>query len=283
MRINTVAEILEMDDGKPIDAFKGKVSRVYERSSGGSGDKAWVKQDLECQDVTGKIKVTLWGREAFPKTIIGQQIYIAQTKSTRGWTGVKASDFTNKKTNVTTRSITVTEAAELIIGEGEPASQEQVNTDPRRAAADATSAAAPAEPNDDVAKAKAMLAAAEKKAAEERKAREDAAKAPPKAASAPAAQNRESAMENVTECRKFIARRANLYELCVGAGLHVVKRVAETKEHIMTDDQFQAMVSALFIASARAGIAAGLPTGCLDNYMPEKKAAPAPANDGGNS
>lgn len=75
--MRTIKEII--DDApvdKPVKAFKGIITDVYEQATGTKKDtgKEWKRQNITIKDSTGFITVKLWGSDELDETDIGKTI-----------------------------------------------------------------------------------------------------------------------------------------------------------------------------------------------------------------
>lgn len=111
MRIIPISEISAMVHNEVIAGVKGKIKTIYKRQAGGQGEKAWTKQDMELQDATGTIKVTIWNKDEIPTASKGKEVTILAHQSTKGLSSVYAWD--NEYQGRTTRGVKVTAAGEI--------------------------------------------------------------------------------------------------------------------------------------------------------------------------
>ena len=97
--IPNIGQLNELDDGVVVQAAKGKIESVFERKSGGSGDKSWTVQAFTLNDNTGKIRVSCWNRDPL-QIQKGQEIFLYASKASTGkWGGLFVKDNTyNGKT-----------------------------------------------------------------------------------------------------------------------------------------------------------------------------------------
>jgi hypothetical protein len=102
--------------------------------------------------------------------------------------------------------------------------------------------------------------------------------APPASAPAPKKTREELEAEHlaknqdaVNTARKFANKKVNAFEIAFLAVDHLAERRAKSGRAI-TPEQFQGIVTSIFISMDRAGLSDTLPTGDLDKYLPEPKA-----------
>ena len=96
------------------------------------------------------------------------------------------------------------------------------------------------------------------------------APAPTKTAEQIAAEALAVKKDAVLAAMKFANKKSNAFEIAMKAVDHLAERRAKAGRAI-TPEQFQGIVTSIFIAMDRAGQTDTLPTGDLDKYLPEPK------------
>lgn len=75
--VNSVKQVLRMQDGEPVQAFKGKIKEVFKRRSGVSGrGNDYTVQNLICEEGDAKIEIVLWNADMIWQDKEGSIIYI---------------------------------------------------------------------------------------------------------------------------------------------------------------------------------------------------------------
>lgn len=75
--VNSVKQVLRMQDGEPVQAFKGKIKEVFKRRSGVSGrGNDYTVQNLICEEGDAKIEIVLWNADMIRQDKEGSLIYI---------------------------------------------------------------------------------------------------------------------------------------------------------------------------------------------------------------
>lgn len=100
--------------------------------------------------------------------------------------------------------------------------------------------------------------------------RPESAPAPKKTAEEVAAEHLAKNQESVNMARKFANKKVNAFEIAFRAVDHLAKRRADAGRAI-TPEQFQGIVTSVFISMDRAGLSDTLPTGDLDKYLPAEQ------------
>jgi len=230
-KVYSVAEIKELDDDTIVHSFKGKITKLYPPKKGESDRGPWSFQNVFLKDPDGdEIKATLKDRDELPKAFTGKDVIILSSKSEKhGWVGVKAKD--DEYNGKTTRVLWITKAASITKG----GSVEADESDGEEA-----------EP--------------EERPKHHENEKEDGDLGP------------EVASDNPLDAAKdYLMRRGNLMMLCWKAGLFVAQKcdgMSNAKFGVRNED-FQALVTTLFISADRAGIADALPTHPLAGFEPE--------------
>jgi hypothetical protein len=233
-KINTVAEINDLEDGSVIQAFRGRIlevskvtqSKTYPKK-GVPGKKEWRFQHLTVKDKAGdQIDVTLTDREPVPASATGKDItllaHVIEGKKP-AWSGLKAVDHTNRDTQALERVCWVTATAEMVIGKAATQPEPEDNAEPEAPPAE-TPAAAPKTKPDVIASAGPVM-----------------------------------------EAKQRLMQCANLMLLCLDAASYVTIKFEEkysTPENPLqlSADQFQAITSTFFIKCDHAGLTDTLPS-----------------------
>jgi hypothetical protein len=96
-----------MEDGTEVEAFKGKVLKVFPQKSGTSDrGRDWTKQEILCKEGDRDLKIVLWGHEE-QRNLVGRMLYIEA-----GQEAIIAED--NVWKGRTTRQLKVPESANLM-------------------------------------------------------------------------------------------------------------------------------------------------------------------------
>jgi hypothetical protein len=115
MNVETPSSLKGAVDGQQVLAFKGRIKAVYQQTTGTNDHGDYKIQNILVEDGKNELKVKLDGRDAIPKTAVGQTFYAVATKSEKhGWVGTKFGSETYK--GKTTPVLKVTQSAELQIG-----------------------------------------------------------------------------------------------------------------------------------------------------------------------
>lgn len=266
MKVMTIAEVLELQDGQAVTAVRGTLVAVYPQKtgkykSGPNVGNEWRIQNCKLKDDTGEIALKLDGRDPLPKNWQGNDVYLCQTKNGKGkWMGLTCVlDTYQGNTSTVLKATSTAEITEA----GDPNAVGAHQTDPGQDHEGQEVAHEAEAPAPTQVKAQAQKA--------------------PQASSQPAnqaqpARKTKDEIEHeyllaVQRTKKEIAQGANLYFLCLQAGAWNMKRYEEEFGEPMMPEQFQAMVSGLFIKADRAGLSLGLPHGDLTPYLPAKQSA----------
>jgi hypothetical protein len=128
MRKTNLQIIDELPNGTPLEAFEGRVEKVWNRLQGENEHGDWSFQNLEITSGGTKVTVKLKDREPFPESWKGKEILV--THGVHGKTG-KATGIEVIDENVkgkTMRRIKVTASAEIALldaSEAPPARQQR--------------------------------------------------------------------------------------------------------------------------------------------------------------
>jgi len=134
MKKTNLQIIDQLPNGTPLEAFEGKVLKVWGRKSGENEHGAWSFQNLEITNGAQKVTVKLKNRELFPESWKNRDILV--THGTHGKTGkaigIEVKDETVKDEEV--RRIFVNEHAEIALLDGNdaPPRREQPRDDRRQ-------------------------------------------------------------------------------------------------------------------------------------------------------
>lgn len=122
MKVSTIADLGQMDDGDQPKAVKAKLKSLQKPRSGESNGREWHFQDFELIDATGSLKGSFSNREPLNPQWVGQILYFEAQKSAKGWSGlyIKDEKFTPKGTDeeVSVRKFKVTATATVMPQEG---------------------------------------------------------------------------------------------------------------------------------------------------------------------
>lgn len=230
LRTITVPQALELSTGELVPSIRAVVSDIGKRYSGTNDHGDWSLQNITLKDgVTGQtIKAKVNDREEIPASWKGGTVLMVCKNSDKGLTGLKIDedDYRGKKSKV----IKVTPSATIM-----PDGASGATTPP------APQAAPPAQPVTPPARTTEVPAATQE--------------APPS--------HDGNGNDPVKVARKALARAANLYVLCTDAGSYVKEQLKARHAVEMTDAQYQACVSALFINASRDQLDSAMPTSKL--------------------
>jgi len=249
-----MSEVLKMDFGEKVPSVKGKISNIYDQTTGQNNYGDWAIQNIEiCDpaDPKSKIKVKLFDQQEVPKAWRNKLIYLECVEGDKGMKGIEIAKDTYKlKEGAPPRKmLEVRRDAQISLAEAE--------------APQPSPAAAPTQP----AKASTAANQGEQPAG--------AAQAQP---ARPAGKTQEQAFaegqRHVADAMKFLNRRANAYELVMRAVDYLARRRSDQGRAI-TPDHFQAICASLYISLDRAGMVDPIPTGVLDKFF-----ASPPAEEG---
>lgn len=111
MKTTQCSEAAELEDGLPVLQIEGVLQNVYTRTSGGEGEKRWTKQDCVLQDDSGTAKVVVWNHDDLQR-LTGQKVRISAVKGTKG--GFKGLfSYTNEWKGKTTKGFKVTDLGKV--------------------------------------------------------------------------------------------------------------------------------------------------------------------------
>lgn len=235
-----------MAEDLPILCFRGTFKNIYKpRVSKPGAAKEYHYQDTIVTDTTGaEIKLTIADHAEIPQAEIGKTFFFSCTKSDKhGWIGVKTKD--NEYNGKVTRLIMVTKTG-LIEGADSLAPVAGQQAPPQTAQKPQDRAAGPP--------------------AQQPAQTQNAPQTPPQAAKQPTNKQAEE-LEAVSKAKHFLARRASYLLLCLDAAQFIGEEYTRRNpNHMLSDSQFQAITSTLFIAGDRVGLPVELPL-----MLPEKK------------
>lgn len=244
--ITTIQEVLKMAEDLPILQFKGTFKNIYKpRVNKAGAAKAYHYQDTIVTDKSGQeIKLTISDHAEIPQSEIGKTFFFSCTKSDKhGWIGVKTKD--NEYDGKITRLIMVTKTG--LIESADAPGAENTQQAPQQTAQRPQDRAAGPPPQQPAQT-------------------QNAPQAPAQAAKQPTNKQAEE-LEAVSKAKHFLARRASYLLLCLDAAQFIGDEYTRRNpNHMLSDSQFQAITSTLFIAGDRVGLPVELPL-----ILPEKK------------
>jgi hypothetical protein len=101
MRILTIAEALNLEPGEKVPALRGKIVKIFDRSSGNNEHGDWSIQNLELIDASDpklKLKVKVFDREDIPRSWTNKTIYIESGTGEKGIKGCEIKQDTYRWT-----------------------------------------------------------------------------------------------------------------------------------------------------------------------------------------
>lgn len=99
----TAKEMENLGDGDKVQAFRGTIVKVYDRKSGGSGDKKWTLQSLKIKQAGSdeELGVTLWNREAVDyRDAKGKSLLVWEGEKDRSCPTIKEDEKYGKSISV---------------------------------------------------------------------------------------------------------------------------------------------------------------------------------------
>lgn len=222
MRIVNISDVLQYTAGETVPSVRGLVAGIFARTTGQNSNGDWSFQNLTLKDSTGEIKVKLKDCDELPLTLKGKQVILSCNEGQHGLTGVKAQD--DEYRGKVSRILWVTKSHHIEVVDG----QQQQAPATRQSEPPPQSAPARQPAHDPV----------------------------------PAPVNGNGHDQKAVKLA--LNKYANLYLHCLEAGLYV-RSTFDAAHHqeqtVMTDDQFQACVSAIFIQATRDFLAGSVETG----------------------
>ncbi len=239
MRIIPLKEIPALEAEETITAIRGRVTELYPPKTGENDNGKWSFQNIKLKDETGEIQVKLKDRPALPQSLKGKTIFIYSAKGDKGLSGLKAKDDTYR--DKTSRIVWVTPSATIEESDGAP---QNGNGNGHANGHDAPPAHQPPPPQ--------APPAAPVQTAQPPAASATGRPVSPRAGvQSPAPAENHGAVGNV---KREINKMANLYVYCLEAASYVEKTWNATHPVQMTDQQFQACASSLFIQASKDGL-----------------------------
>ena len=116
MKVTTIAEALQQEEGLPIPAISGTLVALFKRTAGESSMGAYSFQNGTLKDATGEMRITFKDRDEVSPSLRGKKITLLSYQGDKGWSGVKTKSEEYK--GVTSRVLWVTPTAELAEGSG---------------------------------------------------------------------------------------------------------------------------------------------------------------------
>jgi len=241
-----MSEVLKMDFGEKVPSVKGKISNIYDQTTGQNNYGDWAIQNIEiCDpaDPKAKIKVKLFDQQEVPKVWRNKLIYLECVEGDKGIKGIEIAKDTYKlKEGAPPRKmLEVRRDAQISLAEAEPPPASQAAA-PAASQGEQPAGAAQAQPA------------------------RPAGKTPDQAFA--------ESQRHVADAMKFLNRRANSYELVMRAVDYLARRRSDQGKAI-TPDHYQAICASLYISLDRAGMVDPIPTGVLDKFL-----ASPPAEEG---
>src|SRR5437588_6838250 len=140
MRVVPMTEVLKMDFGEKVPSVKGKISNIYDQTTGQNNYGDWAIQNIEiCDpaDPKAKIKVKLFDQQEVPKAWRNKLIYLECVEGDKGMKGIEIAKDTYKlKEGAPPRKmLEVRRDAQISLAEAEasPARQPEAPTPPAKA------------------------------------------------------------------------------------------------------------------------------------------------------
>lgn len=254
MKVTTVSEALEMDDGMPIQCLAGTIKKSFKPTEGTKGDKPWTKQDVFITDGKAEIKVKLWNQTRIETAHSGKKVYFQATQNDKHqWNGVKV--MLNEWKGVTSKEVDVSAAAEMGFGD-------------MQNVADPAAPASQPSPAPQAPAAQAVQPAPQPAARQASQAKPQEGQ--PEHIDTPEEKHakRLKAVRNLLE---KCGQMRNAAKLCMMTAKLSKDDYMEINGKEMPNEQYQGLTGTYLIDCLKSPMAWQLPYGDLEKYMPEKK------------
>lgn len=101
MQVSKFSDILAMEDGQQIMAFRGRIKAVFKPNAGTNDKGAWQVQNLfvaeSMSDGAAELRVAIWNDDEIPKSARGKEIILTAVKNQKGqWSGLKCEHYEGK-------------------------------------------------------------------------------------------------------------------------------------------------------------------------------------------
>lgn len=271
----TIEQVLQLTPGTAIEAVKGKVKAIYDRSAGEKDGEPWSMQPFTITDGTHELRVKVWDREAIPSAWKGKVVYVCATLGNNNkMNGLKVKENTYK--GKTTLELNATGAAEISL------------TDPALAASGESEPAESAAVTKGRETAEAQLAAAaQRKAQQTAPANGTATQAPAQTASAPAAaqparSHEDKKVDALIDFKRYIGKRGLALHMCCNQLLETYESFA-LQHGLPWDDNVKKITAgciadntlltgALFVGAEKAFAIDDMPSDDLEKWIEKAKA-----------
>lgn len=221
MKTTTIQELLSSSEDFNLEAFRADIKKVYEAKEGVSANGNWRLQPCLVSDGKNDIRVVFSGRNAFsPSDLEGKELFAQAYKS-------KAGNISGIKLKVSEwkgkekKEVFIYEAARLSFGDED--------------AGTATFA------SDNESERKIVKEGSIKQSTDE-------------------FEEFSKSEDNIQGAKQDLAKSANLMLLCLDASRFVKTEYEGKHGSQMTDDQFQAITSSLFINADKRGLISKMPS-----------------------
>lgn len=215
MRVTKLAEVFDLEDQEVIMAVSGTITELYKQTKGGTDDKPWAVQNGVIKDGQDTMRFAVWNKDPLPQSMRGKKVTFLSFQGKKGWTGVFAHD--NEYKGKTTRELKLTQAAEIVEAGSVNRSEDGDGDEGEQL---------------------------QRQRATQREEREE------QPAERPAQHSRS---DDLLHTKQFILRRMSGLKICHRAVWLFRDELKAVTGEEMSNDQFQAMVSTLFIAGDKAG------------------------------
>lgn len=241
----TVDEINDLDDGQVVTAFAGRLTKIAYQKDGVGKDKSGTLQIIKVKDKEGdEISVKAWDAEMIPKKWTGQDITILAHKSDRGWTGVFAED--SEYDGKSERILRLTKSAKITCGAGDDDSDGSGDNDSDSDDRPSRKSSRREEDDDD-----------DRKSEPSHKRGGD-----------------------VSGAKRKLVQVGNLWYLSHQAATFIATEVNKIADAAIGPDQFQSLVSSLFITGKDRGLVDDMPA---SHWVFEDEASSKEDDDSGDA
>lgn len=245
MRTVTIADVFNLDHGETIPSIKGRIAEINRLNKGTNDKGEWSIQNITLTDPSGAVKVKLLNRDELPMNWKGRTVYMFCHEGDKGMTGLKAKDDDYR--GKVTRIVSVTPTAHI---EEADSQNEQSHPDPDPAATSRMQRNEPPRQNPPP-------------TPQQPNQRQTTPPAPSQPAQPPPQNGHATNGNGIGDVKKHLNRMANLYICCLEAGQYVKHQWKQGHEVDMSDDQFQACVSSMFIQASRENLYNAMPIGVM--------------------
>jgi hypothetical protein len=231
-KVFSVQDVQEADADSIVNAFKGKIIKIWDAKTGESKMGEWSFQRMVLQDAAGdEITCTMKDREELPPgKWKNQKVSIVAYHGDKGWSGLYAKDDEYK--DETTRVLWMTKTAKIV----KAGSAEEDDSDGNG--------------DDDSPPEKTHKPVKHKKPSQSDNDSDDSDDS----------DSADDPRKAIRSAKQYLMRICNLYGLCLDVGKILGAAHEQRNGMNMDGDQYSRMVTTLFIAANSAGFADELPS-----------------------